>query len=222
MPWFLQEDNKPFHFSAFLYNARALFFLRRRALMPRFASVMLSVSLFLLAAAPVIAGVPEFRLRAGDVLQVTVWKEAGLDQEVVVLPDGTITFPLAGTVAVQKLTVEEAQEAIKQKLSSAIPDASVAVMVKSPMGHTVSVIGQVTKPGDFVIGRQMTVMQALSQAGGLTPFASEGNITVLRNVDGKKTSIEYPYNDIVAGKNFDKDVDLLPGDVVFVPSAGLF
>lgn len=164
----------------------------------------------------------DFRIRAGDILQATVWKEEGLDQELVVLPDGTINFPLIGVVLVQDLTPVEAQNLIKSKLMKTIPDASVTVMVKSPMGHTVSVLGQVAKPGDVVIGRKMNVLQALSQAGGLTPYAREGSIVVLRNVNGEKKSIKFPYDDVASGEHFDKDVELMPGDVIFVPTAGLF
>ena len=164
----------------------------------------------------------DFTIRPGDVLQVTVWKEEGMDRELVVLPDGSLNFPLIGTVVVQDLTTIAAQNLIKDKLKKSIPDASVTVMVKAPLGHTVNVMGQVAKPGEIVMGRRMNVMQALSQAGGLTPYASEGSIVVLRNVNGEKKSIEYPYNDISRGRDLDKDVDLVPGDVIFVPTAGLF
>lgn len=163
-----------------------------------------------------------FKILAGDVLQISVWKEEGMDRELVVMPDGTVSFPLVGSVLLQGLTLPQAQEALKQKLKKSIPDAAVTVMVKAPMGHTISVLGQVAKPGDIVISKRMNVMQALSQAGGLTPFAEEGDIVVLRNVGGKKTSIPFPYDDIAAGRDFDQDVDLVPGDVVFVPTSGLF
>lgn len=164
----------------------------------------------------------EFKLRPGDVIQVTVWKEEGMDQELAVLPDGTVNFPLAGVISVQDLTPVAAQELIKSKLKKTIPDATVTVMVKAPLGHTISVLGQVAKPGELVMGRKMNVMQALSQAGGLTPYAKEGSIVVLRNVNGEKKSIPFPYDDVASGDHFDKDVDLMPGDVVFVPTAGLF
>ena len=74
----------------------------------------------------------------------------------------------------------EVQAGIKDKLAKLIPDAAVTVMVKAALGHTVSVIGQVAKPGEIVMGHDLTVMQALSQAGGLTPYASEDHIIVLR------------------------------------------
>jgi polysaccharide export outer membrane protein len=162
-----------------------------------------------------------YKINAGDILQVTVWKEEGLDQEILVLPDGTINYPLIGSIPAQGETTAQVQVVIKQKLQKLIPDASVTVAVKAALGHTVSVIGQVTKPGELVMGHRLTVMQALSQAGGLTPYASEGSIIILRRDNGKETSIPFPYGDIVSGDNLDKDIVLNPGDVVVVPTAGL-
>jgi polysaccharide export outer membrane protein len=173
--------------------------------------------------APATQSENDFFIIAGDVLQITVWKEEGMDREVLVLPDGTVTFPLIGTLQVRGLTPSAVQAEIKEKLKKYIPDASVTVMVKAPLGHTVSVIGQVVKSGEVVMGRHMDVMEALSQAGGLTPYASTSHIVVLRyGPDGKKSSIDFPYDDVAKGRDLDKDIELKPGDVVVVPTAGLF
>lgn len=174
-------------------------------------------------ARPSFATETPFNIIAGDVLQISVWKEDGLDREVVVLPNGDISFPLIGTVNVQGQTPDDVQKVIKTKLKKYIPDASVSVSVKAALGHAVNVIGQVTRPGEFVINRRLTVMQALSQAGGLTPYAKEGGVIVIRHgADGKDTSIPVPYRDIISGDDLDKDVALEPGDVVVVPTANLF
>jgi len=170
---------------------------------------------------PAIADSSTYTIIPGDVLQVTVWKEEGLDQEVLVLSDGTINYPLIGSVAAQGKTPSQLQDEIKDKLGKLIPDASVTVAVKAALGHTVSVIGQVTKPGELMLGHGLTVMQALSQAGGLTPYASEGRIIILRRENGEETSIPFPYKDIIDGDALDKDIVLNPGDVVVVPTAGL-
>jgi polysaccharide export outer membrane protein len=162
-----------------------------------------------------------YKINAGDVLQVTVWKEDSLDREVLVLPDGSISFPLIGSLNVQNKTPAQVQATIKSKLHSFIPDASVSVVVKADLGHTVSVIGQVTKPGEIMMGHRLTVMEALSQAGGLTPYANEGRIIILHHENGKEISIPFPYSDIIEGDDLDKDIVLSPGDVVVVPTAGL-
>ncbi len=164
----------------------------------------------------------DYIIHPGDVLQITVWKEDSLDREVVVLPDGTISFPLIGTFSTAGMTPGMVQETVRAKLEDLIPDASVAVLVKAPLGHFVSVIGQVGKPGELIMGHRLTVMQALSQAGGLTPYASEGNIIVLRQKDGKEIAIPFPYDDIVNGRNLEKNITLNPGDVIVVPTASLF
>lgn len=163
-----------------------------------------------------------YTIQAGDVLQITVWKEADMDREVLVLPDGTISFPLIGSFSAEGLTPAQVQSTVKSKLATLIPDASITVVVKAALGHSVSVIGQVAKPGELVMGHNMSVMQALSQAGGLTAFADESDIIILRTVDGTQTSIEFPYDDISEGRNLDKNISLLPGDVIVVPTAGLF
>jgi polysaccharide export outer membrane protein len=164
----------------------------------------------------------DYMVRPGDVLQVTVWKEEQLDREIIVLPDGTISFPLIGSFPVQDMTTEQVQSSIKEKLKKFIPDASVAVLVKAPLGHTVNVTGQVAKPGEIVMSHRLTVMQAISQAGGLTPYASENRIIILRHQNGKEVSIPFPYDDVSSGEHLDKDVALDPGDVVVVPTATLF
>jgi polysaccharide biosynthesis/export protein len=163
----------------------------------------------------------DYTIIPGYVLQITVWKEEELNQEVLVLNDGTINFPLIGSIPAAGQTTAELQDTIKEKLAKLIPDASVTVAVKAALGHTVSVIGQVTKPGELVMGHDLTVMQALSQAGGLTPYADEDRIIILHREQGKETSIPFPYSDVAHGDDLDKDIVLRPGDVVVVPTAGL-
>lgn len=191
--------------------------------MKRIAKLLLILPISLIFSQHVIAADSDYTIHPGDVLQITVWKEESLDREVLVLPDGTLTFPLIGSFSAKGMTVPEVQKEIEKKLESLIPDASVAVLVKAPLGHSISVIGQVARSGEFVMGHRLTVMQALSQAGGLTPYASEDDIIVLRHgKDGKQTSIPFPYDDVIEGHNLDKDITLTPGDVVVVPTASLF
>ena len=152
-----------------------------------FGTGLLAFLILAFSAVGALAQEAGFRIRPGDVLQITVWKEEGLDRETLVLPDGSITFPLIGTLRAYGLSLSELQEQIAAKLQSSIPDASVTVAVKSPMGHTISVLGQVAKPGELMIGRNLSVMQALSQTGGLTPYASESSILILRTENGKKS-----------------------------------
>ncbi len=165
----------------------------------------------------------DYRLNPGDDLQITVWKEDGLDRETIVLPDGNIDFPLIGTIVARGRTTAEVREAITKGLASTIPDASVTVAVRSPLGNVIDVIGQVQKPGEIATGHRLSVMQALSMAGGLTPYASEGNIRILhREADGTEKSIPFPFDDVIRGKQLEADILLSPGDVVMVPASSLF
>jgi len=163
-----------------------------------------------------------YTINPGDVLQITVWKEDGLDREALVLPDGSLQFPLVGNISAVGKTVPELQEILRTKLATLISDVSVSVSVKAPLGHVVDVIGQVNKPGELVLSHRTTVMQALSIAGGLTPYASRGNIIILRREGESEISIPFPYNDVSQGESLDRNIILVPGDVIVVPNASLF
>lgn len=182
----------------------------------------LVVPLMLVLGAAASAAEPAYTINPGDVLQINVWKEEGLDIETLVLPDGSLSFPLIGTISTDGTTTAQLQDLIKEKLTPFIPDASVSVAVKVVSGNVINVIGQVTKPGEQIPGRRVTVMQALSAAGGLTPYASTGNIIILRRTGGQESAIPFPYDDVSRGRSLDKDIILQPGDVVVVPSASLF
>jgi polysaccharide export outer membrane protein len=170
---------------------------------------------------PARAADADYKLNPGDVLQVTVWKEDGLDREVLVLPDGTINFPLVGTLPARGKTAGELQAALKKGIEPMIHDAYVTVAVKAALGNVVDVIGQVNKPGELILSHRTTAMQALSMAGGLTPFASHSKIIILRREGDKEISIPFPYDDVSEGDSLDKDMALSPGDVIVVPNSSL-
>lgn len=163
-----------------------------------------------------------YRIHAGDLLRVTVWKEDNMDQDVLVLPDGSFVFPLIGTVTVAGLTAADLQDVVKGKLARFIPNASVTVVVKETRGNSVSVMGQVARPGEIVMNRKMTVMQALSQVGGLTNYADNSSIVIIRKSHGKDISIPFDYSAIAAGRELESNIALEPGDVIVVPTASLF
>ena len=165
-----------------------------------------------------------YRLNPGDVLLISVWKEPELTREVAVLPDGSISFPLAGHINAAGLTPEELQSELAKRIEKYIPDASelVSVSVKQASGNVVYVIGLVNKPGEFPVAQPTTVMQALSLAGGLTPFASEESIKVIRREDGIEIAIPFDYSVVKLGRSLDKNIELKSGDVVVVSGKSLF
>jgi polysaccharide export outer membrane protein len=158
-----------------------------------------------------------YKLQPGDLLQVVVWKETDLQSEVLIRPDGGISFPLAGDLQAAGLTTDELRERVQARVRKLIPDAVVTVAVKSPNGNRVFVIGKVNRPGDFPLLRPTDVMQALSLAGGATPFASTDHIRVLHRDGTHQTSIRFRYSQVVKGRHLDQNVLLQSGDTVVVP-----
>jgi polysaccharide export outer membrane protein len=160
---------------------------------------------------------PDYRIGAEDMLEISVWKEPDLQREVLVRPDGGISFPLAGDVTAAGKTPREVERVLTERIRRYIPQAVVTVSVKKVAGYTIFVIGKVQSPGQFVLGRYVDVIQALTLAGGLTPFASEGNIKVLRTQNGKKVVFRFDYGEVKKGKNLEQNLLLQSGDVVVVP-----
>jgi polysaccharide export outer membrane protein len=158
-----------------------------------------------------------YKLQPGDLLQVVVWKETDLQSDVLVRPDGGISFPLAGDMPAAGLTTDELRERLQERVRRLIPEAVVTVSVKAPNGNRVFVIGKVNRPGDFPLLRPTDVMQALSLAGGATPFASTDRIRVLHRDGTHQTSIRFRYSQVVKGRNLDQNVLLQSGDTVVVP-----
>ena len=160
---------------------------------------------------------PGYRLGAEDVVMVSVWKDEHLTREVVVRPDGMFSFPLVGDIRAIDRTVEDIRADLVARLSKYIPNANVSVAVLKVMSYKIYVLGRVNKPGEYVIGHYTDVLQALSLAGGLTPFAAENDIKVMRRVDGEQQVIPFRYADVRKGKNLEQNILLQRGDVVMVP-----
>jgi polysaccharide export outer membrane protein len=176
------------------------------------------ISWVLLAPLSAAAQDKPYRLNPGDVLQISVWKEENLQREVLVLPDGTISFPLAGHLKATGKSPQEIEKILADRMRKYIPDLVITVSVKSVTGYKVYVIGQVKLPGEFPAAGFVDVMQALSRAGGLTPFASEKNIVVLRRQGGKQRAIPFNYSAVKRGESLEQNIVLRSGDVVVVPN----
>src|SRR3984885_10592483 len=162
-------------------------------------------------------GASGYRLQPGDLLQVVVWKETDLQSEVLIRPDGGISFALAGDIQAAGLTTADLRTELETRVRKLIPDAVVTVSVKAPNGNRVFVTGKVNRPGDFPLLRPTDVMQALSLAGGATPFASTDKIRVLHRDGSHQTSMRFRYSDVARGRNLDQNILLQSGDTVIVP-----
>ncbi|HTW74436.1 MAG TPA: polysaccharide biosynthesis/export family protein [Steroidobacteraceae bacterium] len=178
---------------------------------------LLCLTVVLLAVSALGYAADDYLLQPGDILTVSVWKEADLTSDVLVRPDGGISMPLVGEIAAAGHTAEQVRSVIEQRLRKYIPDVTVAVIVKQTAGDQIFVIGKVNRPGAYPINRPVDVMQALSLAGGMTPFAAVNDIRVLRREAGHQITLKFRYRDIEHGRRLQQNIVLQSGDTVVVP-----
>lgn len=153
----------------------------------------------------------------GDILDISVWKAEGLTKTVAVLPDGTISFPLAGEIPAAGKTLAELKQELEKRLSRYVNDLVLTVLVQQSNSMMVYVVGRVNNPGRQVLNSRITVLQAIAMAGGPNPFAKKNDIRVLRQ-EGDKTVIhEFRYDRVIKGKNLEDNIVLKRGDVIVVP-----
>jgi polysaccharide export outer membrane protein len=163
-------------------------------------------------------GPDEYRIGAGDVLQISVWKEPEASVgSTVVRPDGKIGMPLLKEVEVVGMTPREAEKAITEKLSKLIPAADVTVVVAGINSKKIYMVGAVKKEGPIPYTYRMTVMQALSEGGGLNDYAKRKKIYILRTHNGKDYKLPFDYEAVLKGERMELNIPLLPGDTVVVP-----
>ena len=160
---------------------------------------------------------PAYLIQPGDILTISVWKEKDLEADTLVLPDGTLSFPLVGDIRAAGRTVPQVRQAIVTRLAKYMPSPVVTVAIKQIQGNVIYVIGDVNKPGAFIANSYIDVMQALSLAGGMTPFASDNSIKILRRVNGRETAIRFKYGQVEDGEHLAQNIVLQAGDVVVVP-----
>lgn len=153
----------------------------------------------------------------GDVLHISVWKEEAMQKEVVVKPDGGISFPLIGEVVAGGKTTNELKQELVEKLKRFIPNPVVNVSVASTRSNKIYVVGKVNRPGEYTTSNYMDVLQALSMAGGLTAFADSEDIKVIRKLNGKTKVFLFDYDDVISGERLDMNILLKAGDTVVVP-----
>lgn len=160
----------------------------------------------------------EYHIGAGDVLQISVWKEPDASvPRVVVRADGNIALPLVREVNVMGLTPKEVEKIITARLAKLIPTADVTVLVTSTNSKKIYLVGALRIVGAMPYTYRMTVMQALSEAGGLNENAKRKKIYILRSENGKDTRIPFDYDAAIKGEGTQLNLPLLPGDTLVVP-----
>jgi polysaccharide biosynthesis/export protein len=160
----------------------------------------------------------DYQIGPGDTLQISVWKEPDVTvPSVVVRPDGKITVPLIKEVEVAGLTPRQVEVVITDGLAKFITDPNVTVVLAAINSKRIYVIGAVRKEGTLAYNYGMTVMQALSEAGGLTDYARRRKIYILRSENGREYRLDFNYEEVVRGERVEQNVVLLPGDTVVIP-----
>jgi polysaccharide export outer membrane protein len=162
--------------------------------------------------------VGEYTIGSGDVLGVSVWREAELTVDVEVRPDGKISVPLLDDVQAAGLTPLALKQVITERLSEYVANPQVTVLVKQSNSKMIYLMGEVARQQPVKYMADMRVTDALSVAGGFGPFASKRNIKVIRRLqDGKAQEFRFDYDAYIDGRNVAQNILLVPGDQIFVP-----
>jgi polysaccharide biosynthesis/export protein len=159
-----------------------------------------------------------YRIGIGDVLQVSVWREPEASvASAAVRSDGKISMPLIKEVEVAGMTPPEAERMLSERLARYIHGADVAVIVKEVHSRKAYLVGGVKTVGAVELKGPTTILQALTQSGGLTDYAKRKQIYVLRTENGKQTKLPFNYEAVIKGENVEQNIVLLPNDTVVVP-----
>ena len=159
----------------------------------------------------------DYLIHPADVLEISIYGENELTRKLIVRPDGKISFPLIGDIKVAGHSPTEVKAIIDKKVSVFIPEASSAVIVDQLGSLKYYVVGQVARPGMFNVASSLTVLQALSLAGGLKTFADQNSIIIIRGHGKDAKNIPFDYSQVKKGKHLEQNILLERGDVVLVP-----
>ena len=163
--------------------------------------------------------VDEYRIGPEDELEIMVWKNTDLTRKVTVRPDGKISLPLIGDVQASGLTTEELKTVVTQRMKDYIATPEVSVLVSAINSYFYYITGEVVKPGKYPLKERTTVLQAISMAGGFTPFASKNGMSLFRKdpVNSAETKFRVRYDDIISSEDPRKNLEIQSGDTIVVP-----
>lgn len=169
-------------------------------------------------------------LKPGDTLSISVLQDPKLDRQVIVDAGGQIAFPLAGHIRAEGLSAQSLENVLKSRLQKNYKDEALDVTValanltspEDDLKPKVFVTGEVLRPGPYVVRQRTTLMQAISLAGGLGPFAAKRRVQVRRQTASGETIFMFDYRAYEAGQDLEGNISLRAGDVILVPERGLF
>jgi protein involved in polysaccharide export with SLBB domain len=163
----------------------------------------------------------DYKISSADLVAVTVYQDPDMSRKVRVNSNGTAALPLIGAVKIGGLSLLDAQAVIEAKLSKFLVNPQVSLFIEEYGNKLVFVMGEVQKPGSYPIPteKSLTVLEAVSTAGGFTPIAAQDRTKVLRNVNGNSVTFTIEVKAITQGGQKDKDLVLEPNDVIYVPQS---
>ena len=153
-----------------------------------------------------------------DVLAISVWKEPELTKSIPVRSDGKISLPLVGELTAAGQTPLQLEREITDKLKGFITSPEVTVIVEKVNSRKYNILGEITKPGSYMLTADTTIMDAIAAAGGFRDFAKKSGVYILRkSADGRETNLKFNYKEFLKGKNSAQNVKLQPNDTIIVP-----
>ena len=159
----------------------------------------------------------DYVIGADDLLDISVWKEPDISRRVPVRSDGKISIPLLNDLQAAGLTPMQLQAQVTEKLRKFLTEPQVTVTVMATNSRRVYIMGEVGRPGPIALLANMTVLQAITTAGGLSQFANGGKIRILRTEGGKQVVFSFNYKEVLSGRNPEQNITLKPGDSIVVP-----
>lgn len=159
----------------------------------------------------------DYRIQAGDLLEILTWNEPNFTREVTVRTDGKISFPLLDDLQASGRAPVEVKTEIQEKLKSFIGSPSVTLVVKTSAPRRFFVLGEVKNTGEYELRKNMTLLQAFAVAGGFTEWASKNEIILLRKENGQDKIVRVDYKKIIKGQDISQNVPIEPNDTIIVP-----
>jgi len=169
------------------------------------------------AVGPATKATADYVIGPDDVLDVSVWKEQDLTRTLQVRPDGRISMPLLNDVQAAGFTPSQLAQTISERLKKYLTAPQVTIIVTQINSQRVYVIGEVTRPGAYPLLPGMTILQAISSAGGLTQFANSKKIFLMRNENHIQTKYPFSYKEVLDGRKAEENLPVKPGDTIVVP-----
>jgi len=158
-----------------------------------------------------------YRIGAGDMLEITTWKEEDFTKEVIVRLDGFLTFPLLDDIHAAGMTPMDLKAVLTEKLAQFVEGPQVTVSVKDPASKKFYILGEIARTGEYPLSKELTVLQAFALAGGFTEWASKKEILLLRRENGQEKVYRINYKAIVGSQDLSENIKIEPNDTIVVP-----